>query len=96
MSTETLRNAGGARVGSGYIRCNLTRRARTFETAVYECTGGLRLRDGEITYAGVARLADRVIRAPVTGGTGAYSAASGELVVTATGESTATEVVNLK
>jgi hypothetical protein len=95
-STERLLGADGARVGTGYIRCNLTGKARTFETSTYECTGALRLRDGEIAYAGVARLANRVITVPVTGGTGAYSGATGELVNTSTGENTSTEVITLK
>ena len=33
MSTSSLRNAEGARVGTGNLSCNLTGRARTFESA---------------------------------------------------------------
>ena len=49
VAISSLRNSEGARVGTEYVDCHLTRRARTFETADYECTATSKLRDGTIT-----------------------------------------------
>jgi hypothetical protein len=96
VSISTLRNPDGARVGTGYLTCVLTGRARTFESANYECTGTDRLKDGSITFAGNARLAAREIAVAVTGGTGAYDAAGGQLVNTSTSDSVSRQVITLK
>jgi hypothetical protein len=96
MAISTLRNSEGARVGTEYIDCNLTGRARTFESANYECTGTSKLGDGTITYAGNLRLAAREITVAVTGGTGAYDGASGNLVSTSTGNDDSKQVITLK
>jgi hypothetical protein len=91
-----VRNAEGARVGTEYIDCHLTRHARTFASANYACTGTSKLRDGTITYAGNVRLADREITVAVTGGTGAYDGASGNLASTSTGKDSSREVITLR
>lgn len=96
MSISSLRNAEGARVGTGYLSCNLTGRARTFESANYECAGTHKLSDGTITFAGNARLAAREITVAVTGGTGAYDGASGQLVNTSTSDTVSKQVITLK
>ena len=96
MAISTLRGADGARAGTEYLSCNLTGRARTFESANYECTGTSKLRDGTITYAGNIRLAAHEITAAVTGGTGAYDGASGNLVSTTTGNDDSKQVITLK
>lgn len=96
VSISTLRNADGARVGKGYLSCTLTGRARTFESANYECTGTDRLGDGSITFAGNARLAASEITVAVTGGTGAYDGATGQLVNTSTSDADSTQVITLK
>ena len=96
MAISTLRNSEGARVGTEYIDCNLTGRARTFESANYSCTSTQKLRDGTITFAGNLRLAAREITVAVTGGTGAYDGASGNLVSTSTGSDDSKQVITLK
>jgi hypothetical protein len=96
VSTSILRNTDGARVGTGYLTCNVTRRARTFESANFECAGTAKLNDGSITYAGNVRLAAKEITVAVTGGTGAYDGASGQFVNTSTGDSDSTQVITLK
>ena len=96
MSTSSLRNAEGARVGTGNLSCNLTGRARTFESANFECTGTHKLRDGTITFAGNVRLASREITVAVTGGTAAYDGASGQLVNTSTSDTVSKQVITLK
>jgi hypothetical protein len=88
VSISTLRNVDGARVGKGYIACTLTGRARTFESANYECTGTNKLKDGSLTFAGNLRLAARELTVAVTGGTGAYDGATGTALVTDVDDST--------
>ena len=39
MAISSLQNADGTRAGREYLTCNLTGRARTFESARYNCTG---------------------------------------------------------
>ena len=96
MAISTLRNSEGARVGTEYLRCNLTGRARTFESANYECTSTQKFRDGTITYAGSVRLAAHEITVAVTGGTGAYDGASGNLVSTSAGNDESKQVITLR
>jgi hypothetical protein len=96
VSISTLRNVDGARVGKGYIACTLTGRARTFESANYECTGTNKLKDGSLTFAGNLRLAARELTVAVTGGTGAYDGAAGQLVNTSTSDTDSRQVVTLR
>jgi hypothetical protein len=96
VSISSLRNADGARVGTGYLSCHLTGRARTFESANYECTGTDRLKDGSIEFAGNVRLAAGEITVAVTGGTGAYDGATGQLVNTSTSDTDSKQVITLK
>lgn len=97
VSITRLQDADGKRVGTGHLSCGVTQGARTIEGATYQCVGTHKLRDGTITYAGVARLGSaRVIRIAVTGGTGAYDGASGELVNTDRSDTTSTQVFTLR
>ena len=96
MAISTLRNSEGARVGTEYLDCNLTGRARTFESANYQCSSTQKLRDGTITYAGNIRLSDREVTVAVTGGTGAYDGAGGNLVNTSTGNDDSKQVITLR
>jgi hypothetical protein len=96
VSVSTLRR-GGRRVGTSHLSCVITRPARTFGRSVYQCTGTNRLRDGSISLSLAARLGvDRVVTAAVTGGTGAYEGARGELVNTTRSENTSTEVITIR
>lgn len=96
MAISRLQNADGTRAGREYLTCNLTGRARTFESARYSCTGTHKLRDGTITFAGTIRLAAHRVTVAVTGGTGAYDGASGNLVNTSTSDDSSTEVITLR
>ena len=96
VAINTLTDTGGKRAGTGYLSCGVVKGAHTFETATYQCAGTEKLRDGTITYDGVVKLSARVARAAVTGGTGAYDGASGELVNTTTGPDSSTQVITLK
>jgi hypothetical protein len=52
-------------------------------TSDYECTGSIALADGTITMAGPFNPAKAAETAAITGGTGAYAKARGEIVVRA-------------
>jgi hypothetical protein len=93
----TRLSADGRRVGTGHLSCGVTRGSGTFEGATYQCAGTQQLRDGTITFAGVAKLGSaRVIRIAVTGGTGAYDGVTGEVVNTATSENVSTQTYTLR
>jgi hypothetical protein len=97
VSITRLHDASGTRVGTGHLNCGASRGARSFEGATYQCVGTQKLRDGTITFAGVAKLGSaRVIRIAVTGGTGAYDGVTGELVNTAKSENVSTQVLTLR
>ena len=97
VSVSTLRAEGGRRVGTSHLSCVITRPARTFGRSVYQCTGTDKLRDGSLSFSLIARLGvDRVITVAVTGGTGAYEGARGQVVNTATGENTSTQVITIR
>jgi hypothetical protein len=97
VTISRLQDGDGKRVGTGYLSCGVTRRARNTEGAIFQCSGTHKLRDGTLKLSGVAKLATaRVITVAVTGGTGAYAGASGELVKTATIDNTSTRVITLK
>jgi hypothetical protein len=96
VAVNVLRNPGGGRAGTGHLSCIITRPARTFGRSTYHCTGTNRLRDGSLSFSLIARLGvDRVVRAAVTGGTGAYSGARGEAVNTTRSENVSTQVISL-
>ncbi len=97
VTVSALSDAAGTRVGAGHLVCAVTRPARSFERATFQCDGTHRLRDGTLTFSLLARLgADRVITAAITGGTGAYAGARGELVNTARSEAVSDQVITLR
>ena len=96
VSTNRLTNAAGAPAGTAHMLCGVTRPARTFERATFQCAGTQRLNDGTLSFSLVARLgADRVITAAITGGTGAYAGARGSVVNTERSENVSDQVVRL-
>jgi hypothetical protein len=95
IAINSLTDSAGKRVGTGYLSCGALKGGRTFETATFQCSGTEKLSDGTITYGGVVKLSARVARAAVTGGTGAYRGATGELVNTTTGPDSSTQVITL-
>jgi allene oxide cyclase-like protein len=96
VAINLLRDADGKRVGTGQLSCGVTQAARTVERSTYQCIGTDRLKDGTITFAGVAKLSARAITVAVTGGTGVYDGAGGELVNTSTGRDTNKQLITLK
>jgi hypothetical protein len=97
VGVSRLRDSAGRRVGTSYLNCGIAKGSRTFERALFQCTGTHRLKGGTITIAGVARLGSaKVIRIAVTGGTGAYRGVTGELVNTATSDSVSTQTFTLR
>jgi allene oxide cyclase-like protein len=96
VAINILRNADGERMGTGQLSCGVTRRARSIERATYQCIGTDKLKDGTITFSGVAKLSAQRITVAVTGGTGAYDGANGQLVNTTTGRDTNQQAITLK
>lgn len=96
VGTNRLTDASGASVGVGYLHCGVTKAARGFQRATFQCSGTQRLGDGTLTFSLLGRLgADRVITAAITGGTGAYAGARGELMNTARSEDVSDQVIRL-
>jgi hypothetical protein len=92
--TKPLTTPNGHKAGTLHAVCTVTRPRRSIETAVYQCEATYVLRKGRITAQTVAPVgtASRLVLA-VTGGTGAYAGARGE-VVSKQGE-TATDTIHL-
>jgi hypothetical protein len=65
--------------------CSITQVVPPYTVATYQCLGTIRLRNGQITVQGLNEFQGPgdpgPFRFAITGGTGAYSGASGELVV---------------
>jgi hypothetical protein len=76
-----LRN--GAAAGSYNQVCTLTALASSPFTSEFECVGSITLEDGTITMAGPFVPARAEQSAAITGGTGAYRTARGEVVTRA-------------
>ena len=97
VSVSRLEDSQGKRVGTSWLNCGVAQGSSSVEGALYQCVGTHKLKDGTLTFGGVARLGSaKVIRVAVTGGTGAYDGARGELVNTASGEDVSTQVVSLR
>jgi allene oxide cyclase-like protein len=75
--------ADGSKAGTFNQVCTLVEVIGSPLTSAYECTGSIALNDGTITMQGpfVPALAEQ--SAAITGGTGAYAKARGEVVVRA-------------
>jgi hypothetical protein len=86
---------GGRNAGTLHAVCTVTQPRASIETAVYQCQATYVLRTGQITAQTVAPVgtASRLVLA-VTGGTGAYAGARGE-VVSRQGGATASDAIHL-
>jgi hypothetical protein len=79
----TSKVSGGGAAGSRYLTCAVARTAPSVENALYSCEVTYNLADGTITAAGVARVGgSAAVTMAITGGTGAYAAASGSVTST--------------
>ncbi|SDF81417.1 hypothetical protein SAMN05216553_103409 [Lentzea fradiae] len=97
---ELFDRQSGARVGEGLSHCGVVRVAAAVPPAVTAlCTSVFRLPDGELhlsgsrTYESTATGFGDAVWA-ITGGTGAYSSAEGEVKVVRTSPTTAQEIVH--
>ena len=79
--------ADGSNAGTFDQVCTLVKVVGNPFTSAYECTGSLELRDGTITMQGPFVPAKAEQSAAVTGGTGAYRKARGQIVVRAEDDS---------
>jgi hypothetical protein len=74
----------GREAGTDGVVCSITAVAPPYGASTYQCVGTIRLRDGQITAQGLNQFQGEgdpgPFRLAITGGTGAYSGASGELV----------------
>jgi len=77
--THKLTTPGGRKAGSLHVVCTVTSPRRTLETSVFQCDATYVLRNGRIT-ASTASLLGRKVTLAITGGTGAYDGARGEIV----------------
>jgi hypothetical protein len=78
FATSTV--SGGGTSGTRYLTCAAAKQGRSVETALYSCQVTYNLSGGTITAAAVARIGGSApVTAAITGGTGAYDAASGTL-----------------
>ena len=93
--TKRLTTPGGRKAGTLHAVCTVTKPGRSIEISVFQCDGTYALRRGGLTIATAGPIArgGRIALA-VTGGTGAYAGAHGEVVSSESGE-TATDVFRL-
>jgi len=72
-------------VGTDGVVCSITQIVPPYTVVTYQCVATIRLRDGQITVQGLNEFQGPSDPGPfrfaITGGTGAYSGASGEVVV---------------
>jgi len=80
LTRQALSAENGGALGTLFTDCvNVGRGARVF-TATLQCTSSYRFADGEVVAAGVVRLdAGAQAGFPITGGSGAYRGARGEI-----------------
>ena len=83
VARDGLLDADGSKAGTFNQVCTLVEFIGNPFTSAYECSGSIALQDGTITMQGpfVPALAEQ--SAAITGGTGAYAKARGEVVVRA-------------
>ena len=71
--------------GTDGVVCSITQVAPPYTVATYQCVATIRLRNGQITVQGLNEFQGEgdpgPFRFAITGGTGAYTGASGEVVV---------------
>lgn len=102
LLTQTL-TEGGTEIGTGDITCTYVRvvpapKGKTPLAVSVQCVGIARIGADTLTYQGLNTFAPggvAVSRFAVTGGTGAFRAATGELRVTETGKGTSTIALDL-
>jgi hypothetical protein len=70
----------GHRKGTLHAVCTVTRPRGSIETSVFQCEATYALSDGQITAATTGALSAAKLTLAITGGTGAYDGASGEIV----------------
>jgi hypothetical protein len=78
--TKRLTTSGGHKAGTMHAVCTVTRPRQSIETAGFQCDATYALRDGRITAATVGSLSAGKLTLAITGGTGAYERAQGEIV----------------
>jgi hypothetical protein len=81
--SDGLTDAGGAAAGTLRQACTLIDAGPSPFASTYECATSLELADGTITASGPFDPAKAEQRAAITGGTGAFRAARGEIVIRA-------------
>lgn len=81
LVTRKFFDESNAPVGKLYQHCVAVRGGRTFERSTFQCIGTWRLRDGAIMTAVGFRATERDEDVPlaITGGTGAYEGARGQI-----------------
>jgi len=83
FSDTVYRN--GREAGTDGAVCSITQVVPPYAVATYQCVATIRLRNGQITVQGLNEFQGEgdpgPFRFAITGGTGAYSGASGELIV---------------
>ncbi|HET7476258.1 MAG TPA: hypothetical protein VFJ97_09600 [Dermatophilaceae bacterium] len=89
IEQETLFQ-GGRRIGHDTLQCTAIHGPPAFE---FQCVGTLVLSKGQVTLQGATDFSS--IRMAVTGGTGSYQGAHGELVVHGTDTTTDNDVLHL-
>jgi hypothetical protein len=80
---DELLRADGSTAGTVRQVCTLVDLAAAPPAGTFECTGSLELADGTITFEGPFVPAKPEQAAAITGGTGAYRAARGEVTIRA-------------
>jgi len=85
--SETLtRRSDGRRVGESGGNCQVTRLGANQEPAALHCVATLRLRQGQITVQGLITESGPTFYVAITGGTGAYQTAHGQMRVIRRGD----------
>ena len=83
VARDDVLRPGGSAAGTFRQVCTLVDLGSNPLTSTYECTGSIALKDGTITMEGPFVPAAPESAAAITGGTGAYKTARGEIVVRA-------------
>jgi hypothetical protein len=87
--SETLTDTSGRAAGVDTFRCVVTRVLNvTTQAGVLECNGTARLKDGTLVMQGPVSQNNTDSRLAVVGGTGAYAAAAGSVLISAPDDET--------
>jgi Dirigent-like protein len=78
--TNPLADSSGKRVGKMSMSCVTTTGASDFMKSTFTCSGLMTLPDGSLTLQGNVQPSKPATSAAVTGGTGVYANATGEVV----------------